>query len=230
MFEFESVVILVTSLLALFIIMFQVQINVLKRAAIKHDLELLELAGNLKCDESNFESFVKQKLVACSKCKRSFFSAGFIWQLFFGIAVFLCFTWFTITLFGSWWAVLTAVFAVIGLLMPIDALIADRGINRELGRLSAAISNYEQTLLQRANVGEAYAEPPQKVFAAKPAVRIASYQCLPEDSTLRRHFVSNLRREIEATFAPRPTDSALRRHYDTMIDAVLEHRLPEKYS
>lgn len=48
---------------------------------------------------------------------------------------------------------------------------------------------------------------------------------VPEDCVLRRHFLTQLRSEIEAGLSPRPTDSTLQRHYDAMIEAELENRL-----
>lgn len=48
---------------------------------------------------------------------------------------------------------------------------------------------------------------------------------IPEDSTLRRHYLTLLRANIEKNKAPRPTDSTLRRHYDAMLDAELEKHL-----
>lgn len=48
---------------------------------------------------------------------------------------------------------------------------------------------------------------------------------LPEDSILKRHFLTQLQSEIEATLFPRPTDSMLQRHYDTLVAAKVEHRL-----
>ncbi len=50
---------------------------------------------------------------------------------------------------------------------------------------------------------------------------------IPEDSTLRRHFLTQLRAEVEAEFAPRPTDSTLKRHHDAMIAAEFEKRVEE---
>lgn len=44
---------------------------------------------------------------------------------------------------------------------------------------------------------------------------------IPEDSALRRHFISALQIEIESTLPPRPTDSALKRHYDSAVQAKL---------
>jgi len=44
---------------------------------------------------------------------------------------------------------------------------------------------------------------------------------IPEDSTLRRHFISALQVEIESSMPARPTDSALKRHYDSAVQAKL---------
>jgi hypothetical protein len=48
---------------------------------------------------------------------------------------------------------------------------------------------------------------------------------LPEDSVLRRHYITELRREIEAGLSPRPTESTLQRHYDALVTSELESRL-----
>jgi len=46
-----------------------------------------------------------------------------------------------------------------------------------------------------------------------------------EDSTLKPHFLTHLRDEIESALWPRPTDSILQRHYDALVSAELENRL-----
>lgn len=48
---------------------------------------------------------------------------------------------------------------------------------------------------------------------------------MPEDAVLRRHFVAQLRHEVEAEMSPRPTDSILRRHHDAIVTAELNHKL-----
>jgi len=48
---------------------------------------------------------------------------------------------------------------------------------------------------------------------------------IPEDSVLKRHFLTHLRAEIEADLFPRPSDSILQRHYDAMVAAELKSRL-----
>ena len=48
---------------------------------------------------------------------------------------------------------------------------------------------------------------------------------VPEDSVLRRHYITQLRNEIELELSPRPTDFSLQRHYDALVAAELENRL-----
>lgn len=48
---------------------------------------------------------------------------------------------------------------------------------------------------------------------------------IPEDSVLQRHFISQLRSEIETKVYPRPTEATLLRHYDQLIEAELASHL-----
>ncbi len=48
---------------------------------------------------------------------------------------------------------------------------------------------------------------------------------MPEDSTLKRHFLSNLHAEVEGELSPRPTCSMLRRHFDALVKTEVEKRL-----
>lgn len=50
---------------------------------------------------------------------------------------------------------------------------------------------------------------------------------VPEDSMLRRHFLTQLESEIEAALFPRPTDSVLQRHYDSLVAVELKNRLQD---
>lgn len=67
--------------------------------------------------------------------------------------------------------------------------------------------------------------PQQAPFADKVEPAPALKMSIPEDSTLRRHFLTHLQSEIEAVLCPRPTDSVLRRHYDGLVAAELENCL-----
>ncbi len=80
-------------------------------------------------------------------------------------------------------------------------------------------------------------QPEKKTPAPQPVVKpitqaavSRTIQKIPEDSTLRRHFITHLRSIIEATKQPRPTDCTLLRHYNATIDAELESQLEEEIS
>ncbi|MDD1621907.1 MAG: hypothetical protein LUQ11_10545 [Methylococcaceae bacterium] len=55
--------------------------------------------------------------------------------------------------------------------------------------------------------------------------RSESLLVIPEDSVLRRHFITQLRSQIERDMYPRPIDPTLQRLYDAMVDDELENRL-----
>ena len=48
---------------------------------------------------------------------------------------------------------------------------------------------------------------------------------IPEDSILRRHFLSLLQNEIETAMYPRPTEVTLQRHYNQLLEAELASHL-----
>jgi Rod binding domain-containing protein len=48
---------------------------------------------------------------------------------------------------------------------------------------------------------------------------------IPEDSTLKRHFLSALKAEVEAGMPARPTESTLMRHYDATVQSKVENLL-----
>ena len=64
----------------------------------------------------------------------------------------------------------------------------------------------------------------KEVAAVAEKVDVAPLQ-IPEDSTLKRHFISALKVEIESGMPPRPSDAALRRNYDEEVQAKLEKLL-----
>ena len=48
---------------------------------------------------------------------------------------------------------------------------------------------------------------------------------IPEDATLKRHFLANLRAQIESELHSRPTDAVLKRHYESLITSKIESYL-----
>ena len=65
-----------------------------------------------------------------------------------------------------------------------------------------------------------------KFFSEKKTNKITDIKRqIPEDSTLKRHFLTNLRAQIESEFHSRPTDAVLKRHYDSLITSKVEDYL-----
>lgn len=52
----------------------------------------------------------------------------------------------------------------------------------------------------------------------------AEQSFVPEDSVLKRHFLSLLRQQVESKLPERPSDSVLKRHFDSLVDAELTRR------
>lgn len=48
---------------------------------------------------------------------------------------------------------------------------------------------------------------------------------IPEDSLLRRHYLTHLYSQVAANLPPRPTDSTLRRHHDSLLENEVKSRL-----
>ncbi|MDD5320496.1 MAG: hypothetical protein PHD43_07770 [Methylococcales bacterium] len=85
------------------------------------------------------------------------------------------------------------------------------------------VCNYEEhkkTLVQQIQIPEAV--PESLVEPIKAGINQEKLK-LPEDSMLRRHYLTHLRAIVESRMPPRPTDSTLRRHYDLMIENEVEN-------
>ncbi len=59
----------------------------------------------------------------------------------------------------------------------------------------------------------------------KPATEEKVHSGLPQDSMLRRHYLTHLHMMIETVYAPAPSDSALKRHHQNMLDSTVENSL-----
>ncbi|WP_026601859.1 hypothetical protein [Methylomonas sp. 11b] len=64
-------------------------------------------------------------------------------------------------------------------------------------------------------------------YAAQQPAQSQNSPFLPEDAVLRRHVISLVHHEIEATLPPRPSDSVLLRHHQALLMTKLEQRLTE---
>lgn len=239
MIEFEIVVTLVGTLIAALITVFQIQRNRIRKLKRKHDLEILELAQKFTSDERNFESHVKQCIDQFYTRKESplYIDGSYIWQVLFGILVLVVFSWGTyyhLTEGTAIWAALTGIFALIGLAMPFIVWRETKQRKDIMARLSRGIEQYQKPIPKTEEKRQPQVQKPRQdqrpvreTSEHTPFVKKEFQQKIPEDSVLRRHFLANLRAEIESGMAPRPTDSILKRHYDTMIGVEFEKRLAE---
>ena len=69
-------------------------------------------------------------------------------------------------------------------------------------------------------------ETPAPVVVAEPvineeAVKVCQCSKIPEDSTLKRHYLTQIKAQAMANLPPCPTDSTLRRHYQLLLDSEI---------
>lgn len=84
----------------------------------------------------------------------------------------------------------------------------------ELEPAAQPIGNIEPSVKPQTH--EATASPPE------------NNSSLPEDSILKRHYLTHVCTLVEALVPPRPTDAVLCRHYDAMILAKIDQCLNDK--
>lgn len=234
MINLEILITLVAMLVAFFMVVYMLQKGSSWKKRIKRDYETLELARQLQCDIGKPENLkalgLNPLLIKVEKpttVKRQSRTA-----IVFSIIIFCSFlgwSYYLMTLQLTEPAVFTFVFAitcVLALLYAQSNIKASRG---EREKLRDAISRYEHELAQpatkitiaRAKVSlpEAGPDPLEVLYQLASGCDI-----VPEDSCLKRHFLSKVMADVAASFGPSPTDSTLKRHHDSMLKAAfVEH-------
>ncbi|KAF3982135.1 MAG: hypothetical protein HFP78_03290 [Methylococcales symbiont of Hymedesmia sp. n. MRB-2018] len=76
-----------------------------------------------------------------------------------------------------------------------------------------------------ADVAEPKPASVEETVAITATVATTTRLQIPEDSTLKRHFLSALKAEVEASMPARPTESVLIRHYDSTVQAKIDDLL-----
>jgi hypothetical protein len=69
---------------------------------------------------------------------------------------------------------------------------------------------------------------PNEETQTNEALITSKFKNLPQDSMLRRHYLTNLHTMIESLYLPRPTEFNLCRHYDSMLTAEIEQCLSDE--
>jgi uncharacterized protein YnzC (UPF0291/DUF896 family) len=83
--------------------------------------------------------------------------------------------------------------------------------------------------VEAVEVAEVAEVVPAAVEVAEPVVvaesKPAQKSAIPEDSALRRHYLSQLSAEVAASLPAKPSDSSLKRHYEQLLAAKLADAL-----
>lgn len=90
---------------------------------------------------------------------------------------------------------------------------------------SEPVAEEKPEVTEKTEVTEVVTPEPVVASISVPAVEKVARLQIPEDATLKRHFLSALKAEIETGMAPRPSDSTLKRHYDAAVQAKLQSML-----
>ncbi|GAB4255834.1 MAG: hypothetical protein Kow0065_04200 [Methylomicrobium sp.] len=215
------------------IIMLMMMRNAVHRQRLKRCFDSLESAKRAKLDAIHFQA-LKHNLDPNYLTENHSLTTTFKLsvQIVFGITVLLAFSWWAYYLFTKnsvTWAFVSAMYAVIGLLLPflIGREIKRRGEIKD--RILHSVRNMEKSLEKSNTVSASrqdtakisIPDTPSKYRAIDPINKI----CVPEDSVLRRHLLTQLRAEIEASLLPVPSDCVLQRHYKQLVEAKLQDRL-----
>jgi len=235
--ENEILVTLVASLVVLVITIFQIW--AMSRAKSRHHQRMLELENSLNQAET-------PKALSAKRSCALLGNGCYLMQVIFGLFVFVGFTCWAIYLVSLGfveWAPLPGSLALIALMTPI---IAWRGCKHRHQALNRQIQEIEAC--RKAGCAEdakaaqqpeapvvAWSEPtPEPEKAAETFVSrqeatslqvkgvTLEKQSLPQDSILRRHFLSHLRSQIESCYPAHPTDSILKRHFAHFIATEME--------
>ena len=258
MIAFEIEVTLAATLVTALITILQVM--ALRRGKLEHNREIAELEKALNRDETDLKN-----ITSSSKTSSRMTQGKFFVHLIFGIVVFAGFSWWTFCLLNGGfteWAVPSAIFALIGIMMPFTIWKEHKQRDAIINRLTQDLEDRQKSLLETdqellAEVAiaetvethtddetvdtdmfaETFAETEmfaetfnvsETVSPAPAETKTEQYrkplekQKMPEDSILKRHFITHIRSQVESALGPRPTDSILKRHYDTLVKSEME--------
>lgn len=232
----EVIVLIVGILVATLVILGLIHGNSVRRKNLSQDLETLRSAKEKGVDLGDFESLnIKRE-------SPLLVNIAFVVQYIVGIGALFGFSWWTYYLIQkglAGWGISTAIFALIGLFLPFIARSEIKRRKKDKEQLALAMENFGNASVSQVSTSATESVTPMAGHQ-KPA-QITRWQnsddmmlhytgmdkegIIPQDSTLKRHFLSTILAETESVLGLRPTDSTLQRHYDAMQDVEVESRL-----
>ncbi|CAA9890156.1 conserved membrane hypothetical protein [Candidatus Methylobacter favarea] len=242
MIALEIVITLVATFVIALITLLLIQRSASLRATLTHSLEVLELAKRLNCNEADFKNLIKKRLEPFYlETDRPFItSAKLLGQLLFGMAVFIGFTWWSLYLIKqgyAQWAVLSGIFALIGMVIPFIAWIGYKQRSEAMQQLMVDLNRYEKSLAEK-KLSQSNKEPDTQagVLIAKivpeviPAIEAAA-EIVPEIIAAAEAMISkvkygNKNHQLPEKTQKIPQDSILKRHYLGRLRTEIESGLP----
>lgn len=216
------------------------QILDLRGANQKHERNLLEVSRHAKTGE-NKPAFSpkKYRLISAFSIFLQFVFGIIVF------AVFICWSLYLFSADFKISAVFSLLTALIGISMPFVVWVSNSRKCKEMANLLKEIKNRPDLSPDSETTSEIHipepetqtrqiapdssvtigsaeqAAPPSKPLPVSSSAPVkpafSSPDWLPEDSMLRRHYLTHLQAEKRPYVPSRPTDSMLRRHYDSML-------------
>ncbi|CCE23005.1 hypothetical protein [Methylotuvimicrobium alcaliphilum] len=233
----EIMITMAATLSTTLIIMLLAIRNTVHKKRLRRSLDWLETAKHSKYDTAHFQDLkngIDPAYIYSGNSSTSTFKLSL--KISFGIAVLLGFSWWTFQLFTKGvliWAAVSGLFAVIGLILPFLIWREVRQREEIKSRAGRTLKQIEKNLKQsHSEISEQSRKPAAStvsIIESAPVrdttIRVEQKIPIPEDSVLRRHLLSQLRTEVEATLFPRPADCVLLRHYGQLVESEAENRL-----
>ncbi len=244
-FDFELALVLAAVFVSLLAIIYLSQKSRRRNKRIQQDYETLALAKEICCDIRNPKNLKKvglpklhvkrdgDKVVAAEVRTVVFFIIAIL-LLFAGIAFYL----FTRQSIGM--AIAVVLFAIAGAVYLGQLIAKLKQSGESLQPLKQQVEDYENNFDQM--VSDSEARKASKTAPASSGIESGGYwkpldellelagkfaDVVPQDSTLKRHFMTQLFAETENALGRRPTDSTLKRHYDQLLDSRLVDALAQ---
>ncbi len=176
-----------------------------KRKRLRQDLELVH-ALKLKTAKNTARSEALQQLKSRTLKKKSPAGFGFFIQVLFSLLLLIGGSFWTYLLIQRGfieWGLLSALMALVGLFLPFLVWRGLRNRNQMLERIDAGLSYLE-------NHSSSTTRP--NLVSNNDRTRTLPKDFVPEDSILKRHYLTELDARRWAITNPYPTDSILRRH------------------
>ncbi|GEM_PF-2449179 len=233
--------ILLVMLITALVIIYFLQKSRKRHKRIKQDYDTLALARDLKCDTRDPQNLAKVGLPKLHAKEDSVDVIAGEVKAIVAFVVIILVSYLTLAVYMHQQqldaiAMASIAFALIGVLLLFLSLRKLKHGRHALETLKQHVDAHEKTFSDEtpsteAEISASDSDIPSIIRCyRKPLhelIEIAEMfsEVVPQDSTLKRHFMTQLLSETEASLEPRPTDATLKRHYDQLLESKLIEKL-----